>query len=117
MNYKAEYKPSELLCPVTSKWVDFEAAKIILERNSPLRNCCALDEVPKSATSEEDAAARKKFCVDNMALDISTSPQESQVVRVNMLNGQGRELVDSVVNEFVNEMGMEMCTRFVIKLN
>ena len=117
MNYKAEYKPSELLCPVTSKWIDFEEAKNILERDSPERHCCALYEVPSSAKSEENAAARKKFFVDNMALDIGTSPQESQVVRVNMLNGQGRELVDPVVNEFVNEVGMDMCTKFIIKLS
>lgn len=119
MNYKAEYKPSELLCPVTSKWIDFEAAKKILERDSPERHCCALykEPHPHSATSEVDAAARKKSCVDFMALDIGTSPEESTIVHVNMLNEQGRELVDPVVNEFVNEVGVEMYSKFVIKLS
>lgn len=117
MNYKAEYKPSELLCPVTSKWVDFETAKKVLEERSPDRHCCALFDVTHSAEDEASITAMIQSAVDKMALDIGTSPEESQVVRVNMLNGQGRELVDPVVNEFVNEVGVDMCSRFVIKLS
>jgi arginine-tRNA-protein transferase len=117
MNYKAEYKPSELLCPVTSKWVDFETAKKVLEERSPDRHCCALFDVTHSAEDEASITAMKQSAVDKMALDIGTSPEESQVVRVNMLNGQGRELVDPVVKEFVNEVGVDMCSRFVIKLS
>jgi len=117
MNYKAEYKPSELLCPVTSRWVDFETAKKVLEERSPDRHCCALFDVTHSAEDEASITAMKQSAVDKMALDIGTSPEESQVVRVNMLNGQGRELVDPVVNEFVNEVGVDMCSRFVIKLS
>lgn len=117
MNYKAEYKPSELLCPVTSRWVDFETAKKVLEERSPNRHCCALVDVPHSAEDEASDVTRKQSCVDMMALDIGTCPEESQVVRVNMLNGQGRELVDAVVKEFVNEVGVDMCSRFVIKLS
>ena len=52
-----------------------------------------------------------------MALDIGTTAEESQVVRVDMLNGQGRELVDPVVTEFVNEVGVDMCSRCVLKLS
>ncbi len=117
MTYKADYKPSELLCPVTSKWVDFETAKKVLEERSPVRNCCALFDVPHSAEAEATIAARKQSCVDKMALDIGTTAEESQVVRVDMLNGQGRELVDPVVSEFVNELGVDMCSKFVIKLS
>jgi hypothetical protein len=73
--------------------------------------------MPHSAEGEASAAARKQSCVDKMALDIGTIAEESQVVRVEMLNGQGRELVDPVVTEFVNEVGVDMCSRFVIKLS
>ncbi|KAL7497687.1 hypothetical protein ACHAWT_005645 [Skeletonema menzelii] len=117
MNYKAEYKPSELLCPVTSKWVDFETARKVLEERSPDRHCCALFDVPHSAEDETSDAANKQSFVDKMALDIGTTAEESQVVRVDMLNGQGRELVDPVVTEFVNEVGVDICSRFVLKLS
>ena len=118
MNYKAEYKPSELLCPVTSTWVDLEAAKNVLDQKSPDRNCCALVEVPHSAEDESSIAERKLSCIDKMVLDIgmpSNDPQE--VIKVEMLNGQGREIVDPVVKEFIDEVGEDLCDRFVIKLS
>lgn len=118
MNYKAEYKPSELLCPVTSTWVDFEVGKNVLDQKSPDRNCCALVEVPHSVEDEASNAERKLSCVDKMALDIGMSPNDPQeVIKVEMLNGQGRELVDPVVKEFINEVGIDLCDRFVIKLS
>jgi len=42
MRYKAEYKPSSLLCPKHNVWIDFEHAKKTIERDSPIKHCCAL---------------------------------------------------------------------------
>jgi len=52
MKYKAEYKPSELLCPSKNVWVDFEVAKERLEARSPVRHCCNI------SASDED------FCLE-----------------------------------------------------
>jgi len=41
MRYKAEYKPSFLLCPTFGEWVDFEIAKRSINEKSPIRHCCA----------------------------------------------------------------------------
>lgn len=42
MKYKAEYRPSELLCPTTYKWVDAARAQKILLAHSPVHHCCRL---------------------------------------------------------------------------
>jgi arginyl-tRNA--protein-N-Asp/Glu arginylyltransferase len=42
MKYKAEYRPSELLCPTTYRWVDAMRAQKIIQANSPTKHCCTL---------------------------------------------------------------------------
>eukprot|EP00797_Seminavis_robusta_P033090 Sro75_g041040.2 (786) ;mRNA; r:27365-29722 len=42
MRYKAEYRPSELLCPTTYKWVDAMLAQRIIQTYSPVQHCCTL---------------------------------------------------------------------------
>ncbi len=110
MTYKAEYKPSELLCPVHLKWVDFQVGKKRLEEFSPIRNCCALfaaDEGPNDA-------AKPSFGIEDITLDIGE--EEPYLIQVGMLNEQGRELVFPVVMEFAKEVGIDLCHYFTIKL-
>ena len=113
MTYKAEYKPSELLCPVNYKWVDFESAKKRLEEESPIRHCCALYNEPPSAKNVSNGAERPRFGVDDITLDIGE--KEPHLVQVEMLNKEGREFVAPHVNEFVAEVG-DICHKFIIKL-
>ncbi|KAL7537616.1 hypothetical protein ACHAXR_007964 [Thalassiosira sp. AJA248-18] len=114
MTYKAEYKPSELLCPVNLKWVDFEVGKKKLEECSPIRHCCALYTSPPTPEEESDDDM-PKFKKDHITLDIGQG--EQHFVQVGMLNRQGREYIDPHVNEFVSEVGgLEMCKKFIIKL-
>lgn len=42
MRYKAEYRPSELLCPTTYRWVPATLAQRILPLLSPVQHCCTL---------------------------------------------------------------------------
>ena len=42
MRYKAEYRPSELLCPTTYRWVDAMLAQRVIHAFSPVRHCCTL---------------------------------------------------------------------------
>ena len=115
MTYKAEYKPSELLCPVNLKWVDYEAGKKRLEQCSPLRHCCALTD-PSTSDEEETEGdrAKPKFRIEDVMLDIGEG--EQHLLQVGMLSQSGREYIDPHVNEFVTEVGHEMCRKFVIKL-
>jgi len=41
MRYKADYAPSDLLCPQTAVWVPTERAQRLLKEKSPERHCCA----------------------------------------------------------------------------
>jgi hypothetical protein len=107
MTYKAEYKPSELLCPVNLKWVDFDIGKKRLEESSPIRHCCALSDCPVSGVES-------KFRIEDITLDIGE--KEPHLVQVGMLSTQGREFVDPHVTEFVSEVGADMSHAFIIKL-
>ena len=106
MTYKAEYKPSELLCPVNLKWVDFEVGKKRLDESSPIRHCCALSDCPASGEESE-------FGIEEITLDIG---ETEHFVQVGMLSKQGREFVDPHVNEFVSEVGADISHSFIIKL-
>ena len=112
MTYKAEYKPSELLCPVHLKWVEYETAKKRLEEFSPVRHCCAL--YADSSSEEDSDDAKPKCTIDDIALDIGE--RGPHIVHVGMLNPSGREFIEPHVNEFVSEVGIDMCSKFIIKL-
>jgi hypothetical protein len=108
MTYKAEYKPSELLCPVNLNWVDFEVGKKRLEEFSPIRHCCALSDCQASYNFGS------KFRIEEVTLDIGE--KEPHLVQVGMLDKKGREAVDPHVMEFVSEVGADISHAFIIKL-
>jgi len=113
MSYKAEFKPSELLCPVHLKWVDFDIGKKRLEEYSPIRNCCNL-YVTDSAITGVDHEEESDFRIDDITLDIGG--KEPCLIQVGMLNKQGREFVGPVIKEFAKEVGIDLCHAFIIKL-
>jgi len=131
MIYKAEYKPSELLCPVNLKWVDFEVAKRVLEERSPVRHCAplwdeSLEEEDTGADVDCDVAVaqtwtcekpkKKRVGFDNDIDDVAIDIGAGAYVSVGHLNEEGRTLIDPIVHEFVREVGIDMCDNLVIKL-
>ena len=120
MSYKADFKPSELLCPVHLKWVDFDIGKKRLEEYSPIRNCCNLyvtDSASPGVGHEEESEHdddKSNFRIDDITLDIGG--KEPCLIQVGMLNKQGREFVGPVVKEFAKEVGIDLCYAFIIKL-
>lgn len=114
MIYKGDYKPSELLCPVHFKWVDFEVAKKRIEAKSPVRHCCALYEDGSST-----AAAKDEGLIDDMILDIGDGGMlgDSNLLSVSMLSNEGRRLIDPIVTEFANEVGPELARKITVKLS
>ncbi len=109
MTYKAEYKPSELLCPVNLSWVDFEIGKKRLDDFSPIRHCCALSDCQEPKKFEQS-----KLRIEEVTLDIGE--KEPHLVQVGMLDKEGREIVDPYVTEFVSEVGADISHAFIIKL-
>ena len=133
MVYKAEFKPSELLCPTTSRWVDFEAAKKILDEQSPVRQCCTLFTVAKTTNEEDDerhsnrssltcnsmyTEQHKSALLESMMLDIGdVGGKGNPPITVSMLNPEGRAMVDPLVREFIEEVGFDVSRRCIIGLS
>ena len=100
MRYKAEYKPSQLLCPTTYKWVDAALAQRILPVLSPSHHCCTLyyedqDKLEADLKKAKEKLAKEKQTPtksngsdDDMSMDdhpatasaatIAPSPQQQQ---------------------------------------
>ena len=114
MIYKGDYKPSELLCPVHFKWVDFEMAKKRIEAESPVRHCCALYEDESS-----DSVAKDEGLIEEMILDIGDGEiyGDMNLLSVSMLSKEGRRLIDPIVAEFANEVGPELARKIIVKLS
>ena len=116
MVYKAEYKPSQLLCPVHFRWVDFEAAKKRLEHRSPTRHNCDLCDDETAATAAE---LDHRVYIENIVLDIGDGVfmGDSSLLTVSMLSREGRKLIDPVITEYVNEVGTELARKLIVKLS
>jgi arginine-tRNA-protein transferase len=120
MRDKAEYKPSELLCPTTYKWVDAAKAQAILMGMSPRHHCCTLYEESyrdvtngSNGTDERQATTLSTTeVVNQLRLDVGAST----LVTLNILQGGGQAVVRPLLEKFVKEMGPELSTRFILKL-
>ena len=133
MVYKAEYKPSELLCPTTNRWVEFEVAKKILDEHSPVRQCCTLFTFANATNEEDDerhsnrsplrcnslyTKQHKSALLDSMMLDIGdVGGKGSPPITVSMLNPEGRRIVDPLIREFIEEVGFDVSRRCIIRLS
>jgi len=122
MRYKAEYKPSELLCPVTYKWVDADKAQETLVKNSPQRHCCTLYKASDDETSnhgndiyrgqQQQQSSVSSQVVNQLRLDVGAN----MLVTLSMLHDGGQAVVRPLLQEFVQEMGPELAPRFILKL-
>jgi len=134
MRYKAEYKPSDILCPVNRKWTDFEDVKNRLELLSPVRHCCEfftsggsnIDEDYNVMQEDESLnmnvatnngsvgwVVEQKDVLDSIQLNIAPN---SIYITLSMLTDEGQNIVRPVLKEFVKETGAEVAKRCVIKL-
>jgi arginyl-tRNA---protein transferase len=109
MRYKADYVPSQLLCPDTFRWIPAEEGQTILDRESPTRNICRLS--PDSILPEA------------AVLDVSAITESIQLyvgipnhVNVTMLNSNGQEIVRPLLEEFVRHVGPDVSRQCIVKL-
>jgi len=134
MKYKAEYKPSDLLCPTTKKWVDFEVAKPLLENSSP-KDCCTLavenhkyepdsEITPTSCILEDDTTttATSNGSDQNIVNDIliaigqsNDSTDYSHHITVSMLNSYGQKIIVPLIQDFVSAVGPTVSRRCIIR--
>jgi arginine-tRNA-protein transferase len=120
MRYKTDYKPSELLCPVTYRWVDAEIAKAILIRDSPEHHFCRLYEPRHQAGEKTDLTDcqvdddgnrehHQSIREEDILLDVGLN----QLVRVNMLPPEGESLVRPFLSEYLEYAG-KLASRTIV---
>ena len=120
MRYKAEYKPSELLCPCRGVWVGFEDAKVRIDARSPIRNVCNI------SASDDDFFAKAKVAqkvndpdfdktnevVNKILFDIGAG----RYLTMNMITEEAQEIVRPLLKELVEETGPEVALESIVKL-
>ena len=108
MVYKAEYRPSELLCPSTYNWVDAEDARATLRKESPLKHCCKLFKGETPASASDDVEINN--CVSNIRMDLG----HDVPVTLSMLTPDGQDFVRPLVKDFVTNAGVRVANQCTI---
>jgi arginyl-tRNA---protein transferase len=108
MRYKAEYIPSQLMCPETFRWIPAAEGQAIIDRESPTRHCCRLSPEP--------------ILPEAAILDITALTETIQLyvgipnlVNVTMLLRSGQDSVRPLLEEFVRHVGPEVSRQCIIK--
>ncbi|KAI2493625.1 Arginine-tRNA-protein transferase [Fragilaria crotonensis] len=109
MRYKADYHPSQLLCPVTLQWVGAREAQERLDKESPERHCCQLFEA--------DAPS------DMLAFDVATEAESvllhvgmPNLVTISMLQPSSQAIVRPMVREFVQQVGPDVSRHCIVRM-
>jgi arginine-tRNA-protein transferase len=102
MRYKADYYPSEILCPVTLKWVAAEEGKAKIAKKSPTRNCCQLSQ----GDDDGDTGASDDSLVTPSQLKLEVGMGQPAVV--DMLLVRGQDLIRPLLEEFIRETGPQL---------
>lgn len=108
MRYKAEYRPSQLLCPTTYEWVDAEEAIAKLQRESPLKNCCTL--VPQLAERTPDIDT--EAALSQIQMEIG----QDNLITVSMLTPDGQDFVKPLLKEFLSEASLRVAVQCIVDL-
>ena len=105
MRYKAEYHPSELLCPSTLQWVSAERAKEIIKEKSPIHNCCQLYFETDTCEAGDDSVAPAQ-----VSLDVGIG----RPVNIDMLSERGQDLIRPLLDDFIREAGTKAALQCTI---
>jgi arginine-tRNA-protein transferase len=109
MRYKAEYQPSQLLCPVTLQWVGAREAQETLDKESPERHCCRLfvGDLPSDRLAFDVAAE-----AESVFLHVGLP----HLVTISMLQSIGQEIVRPMVREFVQQVGPDVSRHCTVRM-
>lgn len=108
MRYKADYHPSELLCPTTYTWVDAEEGKRKIRTESPVRNCCTL--------STESCSTLSSMMNDATLDSIELFVGMEHPVTLGMLTPEGKGFVQPLLEDFVEQAGIDVAQQCTVDL-
>jgi hypothetical protein len=112
MRYKAEYAPSQLLCPVTGHWVDLAAAVPRLDKDKH----AALADVPEAELADKRARemAAMAALIPRVPLLLNGRDAASLVTLAD-LTPQGRTIVaDRILKPLLPRTGPVVSERLVV---
>jgi arginyl-tRNA--protein-N-Asp/Glu arginylyltransferase len=115
MNYKIDFRPSELLCHVTMQWVGADQATSIIEEQSPDHNYCSLVQKSlqnsgKDENGDDENASVKR--IDHILLELGFN----EPVPFGALNERDQKLVRPVLEEFLDFIGASVASQCTIDL-
>lgn len=128
MRYKADYKPTQILCPKYYNWVDATIAISKLQMTP--RHICPLaeplphyEEKDGDGTTSKMSKNRAKGSL-NMNDDIAGALNVLQMdigadmnVTIDMLHSSGVEVVKPILKEFILEFSPALSKKCILKLN
>jgi arginyl-tRNA---protein transferase len=131
MRYKGEYRPSELLCPVTLSWVPLAdciplldefiftpfAEPFISNRREIERQVIEFDG------TEQEKQTRRESSLESLIPNVPISAinnvnlqLQRRLLKLNDLNQRGLELVTPCLQEFVQYVGEDMAKKLIFFL-
>ena len=108
MRYKAEFAPSDLLCPQTRIWVPLKPALALLEADKH----ATLAAMPKSAV---DALLLKRVAkATSLIPSTPISIGDTQVVLISMLTRKGQLAIEKILMELLPLLDDGLSSRFFL---
>ena len=121
MRYKAEYRPSELLCPTFYRWVDADIAIPKLQK-TPLQVCSLVDgpgQRRDDDDDDDDDGPKNDDDDDETTLNsgIQMDIGAGLNVTMEMLQPSGIDIVKPILSDFLKESSSELAVQCVVKLS
>eukprot|EP00934_Nitzschia_sp_Nitz4_P009062 Nitzschia sp. Nitz4//scaffold208_size52459//19609//21669//NITZ4_006811-RA/size52459-processed-gene-0.31-mRNA-1//-1//CDS//3329541654//9052//frame0 len=118
MRYKAEYQPSQLLCPINYKWVDCSIAIPKLQQ-VPL-HVCELAPATTTTKVEDNSPVSKRLktpdtgdaAFSNVFMEIGAGVP----VTLDMLQEDGKDMVRPFLQDLTTEIGNELLRKMLVQL-
>jgi arginine-tRNA-protein transferase len=118
MRYKAEYQPSELLCPNHFRWVDAKVGRSKLKEDDPHHGCTLytgpLDDDDNHNNNNHQTTPVN--LVDRILAHIPLSVGVPSHVTLSMLHTNGQDVVRPHLEEFLDHVGPEIAQECIVKL-
>jgi arginyl-tRNA---protein transferase len=123
MRYKAEYKPSELLCPTTLTWHILDDCVKFLDahRFTPLESTLAEERAALSGEESQDLSRYKpRFPVlvtDSLMATVALDVGAPRAIFISQLRPEGIRIVKRILRDFNEACDGEVMSRMLLKLS
>ena len=117
MRYKGDYHPSDLLCPVTRRWVPLSSAVPKLDANKYAQLAADNDGADGSEAARQQRLRLEKAQVaallPKVPVALGRDLDPSSLILLGQLNERGRKIVSSALLELLQRTGPELGGRIV----